>query len=450
MAVKRFSGVRGLRAGSLGVGVVGVAAALSGFGSPQVGGELSVSGFSLPDEIASVRVDEFRAQYPEVQLNLVEGALDPQQFLTAVASGNVPDVVYLNRDDLSTYATRGAILPLDECIAAQGIDTGQYREAALGQVTIGGQVYGTPEFYNVIAVVLANDALADAGLSPEDVDTSDWDALAGVNEQLTRLGGGEVTRIGFDPKLPEFFPLWVRANGGNLLSEDGRAASLNTPEAVEALIYTAGLHEAAGGRQAFTAFRDTWDFFGAENQIATDQLAAFPMEQWYVNVLAEVSPDVAITVKPFTDRQGEPFTFATGSAWAIPQGADNPDAACAFMKTMTAPETWVAAAQARAETRAAEGLPFAGVYTGNRVADEQIFGSVYQPSGDAPFDDAVEVLLDVQDKAFAIPANPAGAEFRQAWTDAVNRVLNGEQGAQEALDQAQAEAQEALDDAWDE
>jgi hypothetical protein len=32
--------------------------------------------------------------------------------------------------------------------------------------------------------------------------------------------------------------------------------------------------------------------------------------------------------------------------------------------------------------------------------------------------------------------------------DAANRVLNGEQTAQEALDQAQAEAQAALDEAW--
>lgn len=423
---------------------------LSGFQAPEVAGELSVSGFSLPDEIATVRVDEFRAQYPDVQLNLVEGALDPQQFLTAVASGNVPDLVYLNRDDLSTYATRGAIQPLDACIETQGIDTAQYREAAMQQVTVNGQVYGIPEFYNVIAVILANQALEEADLTAEDVDTSDWEGLAGVNEQLTRLEGGEVTRIGFDPKLPEFFPLWVRANGGELLSADGRTASINTPEAVEALEYTAGLHEAAGGRQAFAAFRDTWDFFGAENQIAADQLAAFPMEQWYINVLAEVSPDVGITVEPFTDRRGEPFTFATGSAWAIPQGAANPDAACAFMKTMTAPETWVAAAQARAETRAAEGLPFSGVYTGNRVADEQIFGEVFEESGNEAFDTAVRVVLDVQDQAFAIPPNPAGAEFRQAWTGAVNRVLNGEQDAQAALEQAQAEAQEALDDAWNE
>ena len=98
--------------------------------------------------------------------------------------------------------------------------------------------------------------------------------------------------------------------------------------------------------QAFVAFRDTWDFFGAENQIAADQLAVFPMEQWYLNVLAEVSPDAPITVSAFTDREGNPLTYATGAAWAIPRGAANVEAACAFMATMTEPDTWVAAATA--------------------------------------------------------------------------------------------------------
>jgi len=118
------------------------------------------------------------------------------------------------------------------------------------------------------------------------------------------------------------------------------------------------------------------------------------------------------------------------------------------MKTMTATETWIAAAQKRAELRAADGKTNTGVYTANKVADATIFSEIVQPSGNEAFDSGVQVVLSVMDNAFAIPANPAGSEFKQAWQDAVNRVLNGEQSAQEALDQAQDEAQTALDEAW--
>jgi multiple sugar transport system substrate-binding protein len=415
--------------------------------SGTVSGTLSTFGFSLQDEIATTRVDTFKKANPQVQVKVTEGGFDEQQFLSAVASGAPPDLVYVDREIIGTYAARGAILPLDECVSAAQIDMGQYRPAAVQQVTVDGKVYGIPEFYSVRMMMISNTALKDAGLSLADVDTTDWSKLAGTAEKLTVTKGGKLTRIGFDPKIPEFLPMWVKANGGALLSDDGRTAQLNDPKVVEALTTTAGIVQANGGWGKLKSLRDSFDFFGAKNQFARDQLGAFPMEDWYLNVLAEASPDVDITVAPFKDRQGNPLTFATGSAWAIPKGAKNPDAACRFAKTMTEASTWVAAARARAEARAKEDLPYTGTYSANKVADEQIFGEVYKPSGDAKFDQAVQTVLEVQDVAFATPPSPAGAEFQKAWQDAVNRVLAGQAEPAEALERAQREAQAALDKA---
>ena len=413
-----------------------------------ISGTLTNLGFGLGDEIATTRVERFQEMYPDVELSFTEGAMDPQQFLTSVASGNPPDLVYMARDVLSTYALRGAVQPLTDCIANHDIDMSQYYDVMVNQVTVDGVVYGIPEFNNNIVIIISNQALEDAGLTVDDVNTSDWEALTALNEQLTRFEGDELTRIGFDPKLPEFFPLWVKANGADLLSEDGRTAQLNSPEAVEALEFAYSLIEPAGGTADFLAFRGTWDFFGGENQVVSDQIGAWPMEQWYVNVLAGVSPDVAVSFKPFTDREGNVISFSTGSTWAIPTGAANPEAACVFMKTMTEADAWIAAAQARADIRAEEGTINTGVYGGNRVADETIFGEIVQPSGNEAFDNGVQVVLEAGNNGFAVAPNPAGNEFKQAWTDAVNRVLNGEQSVQDALDQAQQEAQAALDAAW--
>ena len=241
--------------------------------------------------------------------------------------------------------------------------------------------------------------------------------------------------------------MWVKANGGAMLSDDGKTAQLNDPKVVEALTTTAGIVQADGGWNKLKSLRDSFDFFGAKNQFAKDQLGAFPMEDWYLNVLAENSPDVDISVTPFKDRQGNPITFVTGSAWAIPKGAKNPTAACRFAKTMTEASTWVAAAKARVEARAKKDLPFTGLYSGNKVADEQVFSQVYKPSGNAKFDDAVQTVLGVQDVAFATPPSPAGAEFQKAWQDAVNRVLAGQMEPAAALERAQREAQAALDKA---
>jgi multiple sugar transport system substrate-binding protein len=419
----------------------------AGQGGGTVSGALSTFGFSLQDEIATTRVDTFKKANPQVQVKVTEGGFDEQQFLSAVASGAPPDLVYVDREIIGTYAARGAIQPLDDCVASAQIDMGQYRPAAVRQVTVDGKVYGIPEFYSVRVMIISNKAAADAGLSPTQIDTADWSKLAGMAERLTVIEGGKLRRIGIDPKIPEFLPMWVRANGGSMLSDDGRTAQLDDPKVVEALTTTAGVVQASGGWDRLKALRDSFDFFGAKNQFVKDQLGAFPMEDWYLNVLAEASPDVDLTVAPFKDRQGNPLTFVTGSAWAIPKGAKNPQAACRFAKTMTEASTWVAAAKARAAARAKEKLPYTGTYSGNRVADEQIFGEVYKPSGNATLDEAVQTVLGVQDVAFATPPSPAGAEFQKAWQDAVNRVLTGELEPAAALQRAQREAQAALDKA---
>jgi multiple sugar transport system substrate-binding protein len=74
--------------------------------------------------------------------------------------------------------------------------------------------------------------------------------------------------------------------------------------------------------------------------------------------------------------------------------------------------------------------------------------ALVKPSGSAVWDSAVEATYLANDHTFSMPANPAGNEFEQAWQDGVNRVLNGQQSPQEAMAQAQEEAQKALDDAW--
>lgn len=415
----------------------------------EISGELNFMGFGLGDEIATERVAHAQEQLPNVTLNFSEGGFDAQQFLTAFASGNPPDIVYIDRQTLGTYAANGTFMPLEECIASQEIDMSQYREVAVNQVTIDGQIYGIPEFFNNLMLIINTKALDDVGLTLDDIDTSDWEQLAELNRQLTVGNGNDLTRMGFDSKLPEFLPLWVNANGGQMLSDDGRTAMLNSPEVVEALEFAVGIYNDQGGFAAMKAFRDTWDFFGGNNQVVADQIAFWPMEQWYMNVLAGVSPDAPVAFKAVTNPEGNPISYATGSAWAIPVGSKNPEAACAFAKAVTSVDAWTRAATTRAELRAESGAINTGVYTGNRLADEAIFeGGIVEPIENEAFQNGVDVILSLQENAFAMPANAAGAQFQQAWQDAVNRVLNGEQTAQEALDQAQEEAQAALDDAW--
>ncbi|MDQ3709109.1 MAG: extracellular solute-binding protein, partial [Actinomycetota bacterium] len=396
------------------------------------------------DEIAKVRIDRFREEYPDAKVTFSESGFEAQPFLSALASGEPPDMVNMPRNTIGTFIARGVLAPLDDCIAQEGIDMGVFYDSAVQQVTVDGTAYALPEFLNSRIWILSNPAFEEAGLDPETIDLSDWDAIADANEQLTKMDGNRLNRIGIDPKLPEFLPLWTWANDSPMISEDGLQSQLEAPGVAEALEFSNGLHEAAGGRTKFLDFRDTWDFFGEENQFVADQLAANPFEQWYLNVLADVSPNVDITVRPFETRGGEPFTWSDGNAWAIPAEASNPEAACAFISTMTNAETWIEAAELRAKNRKQDKEPNLGVYTANREADEVIFEGLNLDKW-PNLEQAVQTVLDVQESGRSIPPSPAAAAYETAWTTAVNEVMTGGGEPAAALEAADQEAQEAIE-----
>jgi multiple sugar transport system substrate-binding protein len=421
------------------------ATACGGVGFADTSNTFTTMGFGMGDALATVRVDEARPVLGGMKLEINEGAFDEQQFLSAVAAGNAPDVVVMDRTLVGGYAARGAVVPLTECLKDQDVDLGEYRGAALREVTLDGTVYGLPESYDNRIMLVNGSTLKKAGHEATDVDTSDWKGLLKLAKELHHTSGGKLTRLGFDPKIPEFFPMWVRANGGSLLSDDGRTARLDDPRTVEALEYAVSLIDAQEGWGDFKALRDSFDMFGEANHFASDQAGAHAMEDWYVSVLAETSPDLDLHTQPFTDRRGEPLNYVSGYSWVIPKGSPHPEKACEFITRMTSAESWVTAAKAKAKEIRKDGSPYIGDFTGNVVADKRIHEDVWKPTGNRAYDRAAEQLYAMQDDSFAVPANAAGTEFRKAWQQAVNSVLSGSQSPQEALDQAQDRAQSALD-----
>jgi multiple sugar transport system substrate-binding protein len=442
---------RGFLAGSAGAFALGVTSACGGVSSNSKSGggaskgdtgALSTQGFGKPDDVGQARLDAFKSAYPKVQVNINEGEFDPQQFLSAVASGNPPDLVYLDRDRVGTYAAKGAIQPLDDHLDSAGIKTGIYRPAALREVTVGGKIYGIPEFYHTRNILMSGKALQEAGLTAADLATTDWNKLHTNAAKLYKASGGKISRIGFDPKLPEFLPLWAKANGAELVNLDG-SPNLDDPKIIEALTYAISLIDEQGGWSKFKAFRDTWDLFGSGNEFKKDQAGAFPWEGWYVNVLVQATPKLQLDSVPFTDRQGKPLSFSNGSAWCLPKGAKNPAAAVNWMRVMTATDTWLKAGAARQATVDKNKSIFTGLWTANPAADAQIKAEHVKP-GTTGFAKAIQNYYASNEYAFSIAPSKAGSEIKTAWSDAVNRVLSGQQKPDAAMKQAQSEAAKAF------
>ncbi|MCU1491879.1 MAG: sugar transporter periplasmic protein, partial [Acidimicrobiaceae bacterium] len=203
-----------------------------------------------------------------------------------------------------------------------------------------------------------------------------------------------------------------------------------------------------GGYSAFETYRNTFNYFGNNNPFAVGQLGATPWENWMYNVIASTSPAVRVTAVPFTDKKGNVIDYETGSAWVIPKAAKNKAAACEFAKTMVDTQTWLAAAKNRIAIYKKKGFIFTGLLTGNHVADTAIL-KLYlsqQPKNGA-FVQATRETYSVENGSFTVPASPASEEVQTAWTNAVNAVLQGQMKPKQALDQAQSQAQSAIDQA---
>lgn len=411
-------------------------------------GELDASGqifaygvsYETSDEIAQGRIDYFTEEFPDVRVQFSESNFDEQQFLTAARRA---DVVSVPRERIGSYVASGVLEPLEDCIARSGISLDLYYPASVEQVTVDGSVYGIPLDYVVTNWLIDTDLFEEAGIDPETWDVSDWDAIAEANRALRDAGA----LVGVDPKVSDEgdrFPMWVRANGGRMISEDGRESLLDTPEVAEALSFVKSIIDDYGGHSNFLDDRGaTGDFFSAE-QFTEDTEGAFPIQQWYLNVVAGSAPDTNFMAKPFLDRQGNPLTMAEGNAYAIMASSDNKDTACAFITATTSTDAWLRAAEMR--QKASEG-PQTGTAPANREATERIFAEYVDLSEHPELDAAMQVYLDTLENAFYVPTSPAAEEFRRAWIGAVTSVLNGEAEPEEALRQADEEAQSAIDSA---
>jgi multiple sugar transport system substrate-binding protein len=425
-------------------------AAAAGGATIDASGDIFAFGVSYEtsDEIAKGRVDTFKDLYPNVNVKFSASGFDSQGFLAALQGSDAPDVVRIPRDRLGTYVARGVLEPLDDCISKTGVDLANFRDAAVKQVTVDGKVYAMPEFFWVSNWLADNDLFEQAGLDPANWDVSNWDQISAANKALLDKTD---TKVGIDPKVwdnGDRFPMWVAAAGGALLSDDGKTAQLDQQPVIDALTFTKSLIDDHGG---LTKFKDligqTGDFFGADNEFAKDLEGAFPMQQWYLNVLAGASPDTKFTAIPFKTKAGQPLTYAEGDGLSIVASSDNKDAACAFITTMVSTDAGLNASKMRQDSGDKDDEIQPGTSTGNKAADEQIFSSMVNANDNPTFKAALDAYNSTLDTSFAMPPTPAAEEFRQAWIDAVNKVLEGSAEPAAALQQAQQEAQSAIDSA---
>jgi len=413
--------------------------------STSPSGELKAWGFDNADDVGQARLDHAKSKLSEVSIALDATGFDAQKFTTRLASGDVPDVVQMDRQFVATYAAQDLLLPVDACFEAWGMDPAkQFYPAVTADVTYDGKLWAAPQFFQPAAVMLNQRVLKKAGVDAAQIDTSKPDELLATAKKLYAESGGKPTRLGFDPVATGQAPLWVLSYGGRLADDTGKPA-LDDPNNVKALAYLKQLTDAQGGFAKVKSFSDSFDFFGKGNQFVKDQVAAQIDAQWYVNVLSPYADQIELSATPFKDQSGQPFAVTGGTSFVIPAKAKNPDAACAWMVNLITEDAWLAAGKARAATLTKEGGMNTGLFTGSPVADQAIKSQYVKPSGNAGFDETIQTYYDVVASGKSLGASPAGQTIQSELNNAVSSALLDQKTPEQALADAQAAAMRAYD-----
>jgi sn-glycerol 3-phosphate transport system substrate-binding protein len=163
--------------------------------------------------------------------------------LTAVKSGDPPVTSILLSTDMFTLIDEDAIVPFDELIRTADDKKwlASFYPAFMENSQTGGKTWGIPFQRSTVVLYYNKEAFKDAGLDPNKPPAT-WTEMREFAQKLTkRDASGNVTQWGV--QIPSSgFPYWlfqglVIENGVNLMNQAGTEVYYDKPEVVGALQY---------------------------------------------------------------------------------------------------------------------------------------------------------------------------------------------------------------------
>ncbi|MCI1965827.1 MAG: sugar ABC transporter substrate-binding protein [Oscillospiraceae bacterium] len=194
------------------------------------------SGSGDNEQYLQKMVDAYQKENPNVTIKMQSYGYDDYftQLTTKVAGGKAADVFELNYENFVSYAKKGALMPLDDVIKSQHIDTSAYNQTALKAFNADGKQYGVPNSFSTVLMIYNKDLFDKANVSYP-TDSWTWDDAMKAAEKIRALGDnifGYYHPLSFN----EFYKV-AKQNDGGLISKDGKTFTMDTPANAEALQY---------------------------------------------------------------------------------------------------------------------------------------------------------------------------------------------------------------------
>lgn len=231
------------------------------------------------------------------------------------AGGAPPDVAVMHASNLPDYASRNLLVALDDVLDRADIAVDEWTDPARSAVSFDGAVYGVPFDVHTNLWHLNVDLFADAGLVDEDgaplLPSSPEEFFQHAAQLLERTGAQyfAIDANQFALSVMMFLALLYQ-QGGTIVSDDGSQATLDSPEALEALRFMNEIFDRGYASP-------TQDYTAAQTVFLSGDAAVLHNGTWVVNQYADEAP-FEYEVVPFPTLFDQPAAWANAHLWVVP------------------------------------------------------------------------------------------------------------------------------------
>lgn len=374
----------------------------------QEGDEITVwimqPGSDTIEDLLQGWTDDFAEETgTSVDLQFIPWPSAHDQFTTAIASGETPDVAEMGTTWTAEFGDVGVL-------ATQDADLSDgYVEAVLESGMLEGEALGLPWYAGARGLLYRTDVFDELGL---EVPTT-WDEFIEVGEAIQE--GTDMFAFAASPSNFSFLPL-IWQNGGEIAEEVEPGvweSRMNSPESVEAHEWYADL---LVGYEFAPSGALNWDAGDARSAFFNEEVAMHIGLGVDVSISVQENPDldgnIGVALLP-EGPSGNRDTFAGGSHLVVFEGSDAQGTAQAYAEYLLDPE--------RISTFAEEVGFFPGTVDGIDAMDLDELDAVF-----------AEMLVD---HARTVPPHPAWGAFEgeALFINAMQEIMGGAD-AQEVLD----------------
>jgi len=277
-------------------------------------------------EIVNKLLEGFSKKYPNITVKYEVVNADYEKKIQADAvADTMADVFYMDVFWAPDWIDKGLAIPLDEYIEAEGVKLDEFEPSLLKGFQWNGHTYGLPKGFSPLGLFYNKKMFEEAGVQ---VPTT-WDELREVAKVLTK---GDVKGLCISPDHARFVPFIYMA-GGKLFNEDKSEAYFNSPEAVQAAEFYAGLITKDGVADTPAGLGASW-----AGDAFAQQKAAMVFEGHWMLPFLEEYPDVEYGVAELPAGPAGRSNFVFTVAYAVSKSSKHPAEAFKLVDYLTSEE----------------------------------------------------------------------------------------------------------------